>query len=80
MSDAEHQILLDKIAQTIKYDTKEQTVFSSLDLRYAYSHITSDKKTREQCNFSLIGGNENKPVPNWILRSNRYAGRFPKSN
>ena len=51
------KLLLDNIAQTIKYDTNEQTLFSSLELRYAYSQITLDKKTREQCNFSLIGGN-----------------------
>ena len=31
--------------------------FFSLDLRYAYSQIPLDKKTTEQCNFSLIGGN-----------------------
>ena len=42
-------------SQTKKSDTKEQTLFSSLDLRY--SQIPLDKKTREQCNFSLIGGN-----------------------
>ena len=50
-------LLLDNIAQTIKSDTKEQTLLSSLDLRYAYSQIPLDKKTREQCKFSLIGGN-----------------------
>ena len=49
--------LLDNIAQTIKSGTKEQTLFSSLHLRYAYSQIPLDKKTREQCNFSLIVGN-----------------------
>ena len=50
-------LLLDNVAQTVKFDTKEQTMFSSLDLRYAYSEIPLDKKTREQCNFSRIGGN-----------------------
>ena len=50
-------LLLENIAQTMKSDTKEQTLFPSLDLRYAYSQILLDKKTREQCNFSLIGGN-----------------------
>ena len=43
--------------RTIKSDTKEQTLFSSVYLRYAYSQIRFDKKTREQCNFSHIGGN-----------------------
>ena len=32
-------------------------MLSKLDLRYAYSQIPLDQKTREQCNFSLIGGN-----------------------
>ena len=49
--------LLDNNAQTIKSDTKEQTLFSSVYLRYAYSQIRLDKKTREQCNFSHKGGN-----------------------
>ena len=46
-------LLLDNIAQMIKSDNKEQTGFSSLDLRYVYSQIPLDQKTREQCNFSL---------------------------
>ena len=50
-------LLLDNIAQTIKSYPKEQTLFSSFDLRYAYSQIPLDKKTRDQCNFNLIGGN-----------------------
>ena len=50
-------LLLDNISQTIKSDTKEQTLFLSFDSRYAYSQIILDKKTREQCIFSLIGDN-----------------------
>ena len=38
-------------------DKSNQTLFTTLDLRYAYSQIRLDKTTREQCNFSLIGGN-----------------------
>ena len=38
-------------------DKSNQTLFTTLDLRYAYSQIPLDKTTREQCNFSLIGGN-----------------------
>ena len=50
-------LLLDNIAQVVKSDKSNQTLFSTLDLRYAYSQIPLDKATREQCNFILIGGN-----------------------
>ena len=49
--------LLDNIAQVVKWDKSNQTLFTTLDLRYAYSQIPLDKTTREQCNFSLIGEN-----------------------
>ena len=48
---------LDNIAQVDKSDKTKQTLFSKLDLPYAYSQIPLDKSTREQCNFRLIGGN-----------------------
>ena len=50
-------LLLDNIAQVVKSNNSQQKLFSILDLRYAYSQIALDKRTREQCNFSLIGGN-----------------------
>ena len=50
-------LLLDTIAQVVKSDKTKQTLFSNFDLRYAYFQIPLDQKTREQCNFSLIGGN-----------------------
>ena len=50
------ELLLDKIAQVEKSDKSQQTLFSTMDLRYAYSQIPLDKKTKEQCNFSFIGG------------------------
>ena len=50
-------LLLDNIAQVVKSYKSNQTLFTTLDLRYAYSQIPLDKTTREQCNFSLIGGN-----------------------
>ena len=50
-------LVLDIIAQVVKSNNKQQTLFSTLDLRYAYSQIPLDKSTREQCNFRLIGGN-----------------------
>ena len=49
--------LLNNIAQVVKSDKSNQTLFTTLDLRYAYSQIPLDKTTREQCNFSLIGKN-----------------------
>ena len=50
-------LLLYNIAQVIKSNNNQQTLFSTLDLHSAYSQILLDKPTREQCNFSLIGGN-----------------------
>ena len=49
--------MLDNIAQVVKSDKTKQTLFSKLDLRYAYSQTPLDKSTRDQCNSSLIGGN-----------------------
>ena len=45
------------MAQVVKSDKSKQTLFSTLDLRYAYSQILLDKATSEQCNCSHIGGN-----------------------
>ena len=50
------ELLLDNIAQVVKSDKSQQTLFSTLDLCYAYSQIPLDKTTKEQGNFSLIGG------------------------
>ena len=50
-------LLLDNIAPVVKSDKTKPTLFSKLDLRYAYSQIPLDRKTREKCNFSLVGGN-----------------------
>ena len=52
-----NDVLLDNIAKEVKSDKSNQTLFTTLDLRYAYSQIPLDKTTREQCNFCLIGGN-----------------------
>ena len=51
------ELLLDNIAQVVKSDKSKQTVFSTLDLRYAYSQILLDKTTREKSNFSPISVN-----------------------
>ena len=53
-------LLLNNIAQEVKSDKTKQTLFSKLDLRYAYSQIPLDQRTREHCNFSLTGGNATK--------------------
>ena len=50
------ELLLDNIAQVVKSDKSQQTLFSTLDLWYAYSQIPLHKTTKEQCNFSIIGG------------------------
>ena len=53
----DRDLLLGNIAQVVKSDNLNQTLFTTLDLRYAYSQIPLDKTTREPSNFSLIGGN-----------------------
>ena len=50
-------LIRNNIAQVAKWDKSKQTLFSTFNLRYAYSQIPLDKTTRAQCNFSLIGGN-----------------------
>ena len=50
-------LLLDNIAQEVKSNNKQQTLFPILDLRSAYSQISLDKPTREKCNSSLIDDN-----------------------
>ena len=49
------ELLLEKIAQVVKSDKSKQTLFSTLDLRYAYLQIPLGKTTKEQCSFRLIG-------------------------
>ena len=49
-------LLLDNIVQVGKLNNNQQILSSTLDLLHAYSQIPLDKSTREQCNFSLIGG------------------------
>ena len=51
------ELLLDNNSQTIKSDVIEQTLFSTLELRYPYSQTSLDQRIREQGNFSLIWGN-----------------------
>ena len=50
--------LLDNVAQSAQQgiDKPGTTLFSTIDLRYAYSQLKLDDATRQQCNFSIIGG------------------------
>ena len=49
--------LMDNIAQTITQSSDEEKVlFSTIDLRYAYSQLPLDEDTAKQCNFNIIGG------------------------
>ena len=50
------ELLSDNIAQIIEIDDTQQFLFTTLDLRYAYSQIPLDKETKDQLNFSLIEG------------------------
>ena len=50
-------LLLDNVAQVVKSDKPKQTLFSTLDLCYAYSQIPLGKTTKEQCILSPIGSN-----------------------
>ena len=49
--------LMDSIAQTITQSSDEgEVLFSTIDLRYAYSQLPLDEDTAKQCNFNIIGG------------------------
>ena len=49
--------LMDSIAQTITQASDDgEVLFSTIDLRYAYSQLPLDKETAKHCNFNIIGG------------------------
>ena len=50
-------LLLDNIAQVVKSDKTKPTQFSKLDLNTHTLKSRWIEKKREQCNFSLVGGN-----------------------
>ena len=74
-------LLLDNIAQVVKSDKSNQTLFTTLDLRYAYSQIPLDKTTRKQCNFSLIGGNATGTyqIQTWFYGLTDMPAEFQKA-
>ena len=48
--------LMDKIAQSISESSHEvEVLFSTIDLRYAYSQLPLDEATAKQCNFIIVG-------------------------
>ena len=58
VSDAQHQIATRQCCSNHqKGKKKEQKLFSTPNLQYAYSQIALDSETKKQYNFSLIGGN-----------------------
>ena len=47
-----NELFLDNIAQIIKTDKKQKKLFSTLDLRYAYSQFPLDIETKNNCNLA----------------------------
>ena len=67
-------LLLDNIAQMVKSDKSNQTLFSTLDLRYAYSQNPSDKITRKQCGLTDMPAQFQKAIDLTLTNcSNTYA-------
>ena len=49
--------LIDTIQQNLNTSASQETAyFSTLDLKYAYSHIKLDPETARHCNFNIISG------------------------
>ena len=47
---------MDSIAQTITQSSNEgEALFSTIDLRYAYSQLPLDRDTEKHCNFNIFG-------------------------
>ena len=75
--------LMDNIAQSISESSHESEVlFSTIDLRYAYSQLPLDEATAKHCNFNIIGDQATgtyRFITGFYV-FNRYARRIPKSN
>ena len=50
--------LMDRIAELISAKKPGKIWFSSIDLRYAYGQLQLSLKTAEQCNFALVGAEQ----------------------
>ena len=49
--------LMDNVAAQIANDSVGEVWFTYLDLKIAYSPLSLEKFTSNQCNFSILGGN-----------------------
>ena len=82
--------LMDSIAQTITQSSNGEILFSTIDLRYAYSQLPLDEETAKQSNFNIIGGeatgtyrfnNGFYGLPaEFYNEFYRHASRIPKSH
>ena len=48
--------LIDGVSQIIAEKKSGNVYFTTLDFTYAYGQVALEKKTSEQCIFSLVGG------------------------
>ena len=48
--------LVDEISQINAEWKAGDVYFTTMDFTYAYGQVSLNKKTSEQCNFSLVGG------------------------
>ena len=76
-------LLLDNIVQVVKSDKSQQTLLSTLDLRYTYSQITSDTNKLENKEILKFYPNRRQrhrdiPISDRILRSHSHVGRIPE--
>ena len=64
-------VLLDNVAQSARegHNKPGTTLFSTIDLRYAYSQLKLSENKRRQCTLASLGaGNWHVSVPNRFLR------------
>ena len=74
--------LMDSIALTITQASDEgEVLFSTIDVRYAYSQLPLDQETAKHCNFNIIGGQApgTYRFNTGFLMSNRHASWISKS-
>ena len=75
------EFLLDNIAQIIKVDEKQKTLFTTLDF-VLHIHKSRWIKKQDQGNFSLIGGKATGTYQFQMcfLRPHGYAGTIPEGH
>ena len=73
--------LIESVSQQIIAPGSQDTCFSTLNLKYAYSQLNLDTSTANHSNFNIISGDmTGLQISNRILRINRYVSRISKSN